>query len=235
MAGIFTEAAYCNYEVTMGSLGKYIVIEGNDGTGKSTQVAKLANYFRERGRTVCVVEEPGSDDPEKSTPIADELRKVIKNGDLTRSAAVNVALFSAARRELWREKIQPALERGEIVLSARNYISTLVYQGRGEGFDESEILRLTKLFTDERYLCPDIMIILSLSHDKRAKRIAMRGELKNPDTFESRGQDFQEKVDDGYLEIAKDYDIPVVLADGNVEEVHDMLIDEIEINGGINV
>lgn len=235
MAGIFTEAAYCNYEVTMGSLGKYIVIEGNDGTGKSTQVAKLANYFRERGRTVCVVEEPGSDDPEKSTPIADELRKVIKNGDLARSAAVNVALFSAARRELWREKIQPALERREIVLSARNYISTLVYQGRGEGYDESEILRLTKLFTDERYLHPDIMIILSLSHDKRAKRIAMRGELKNPDTFESRGQDFQEKVDDGYLEIAKDYDIPVVLADGNVEEVHDMLIDEIKANGGIDV
>ena len=219
----------------MASLGKYIVIEGNDGTGKSTQVAKLANYFRGRGRTVCVVEEPGSDDPDKSTPIADELRKVIKNGDLTRSAAVNVALFSAARRELWREKIQPALERGEIVLSARNYISTLVYQGRGEGYDEVEILRLTKLFTDEKYLHPDVMIVLSLSHDKRAKRIAMRGELKNPDTFESRGQDFQEKVDDGYLEIAKDYDIPVVLADGNVEEVHDMLIDEIEVSGGIDV
>ena len=219
----------------MASLGKYIVIEGNDGTGKSTQVAKLANYFRERGRTVCVVEEPGSDDPEKSTPIADELRKVIKNGDLARSAAVNVALFSAARRELWQEKIQPALERGEIVLSARNYISTLVYQGRGEGYDKSEILRLTKLFTDERYLRPDIMIILSLSHDRREERIVMRGELKNPDTFESRGQDFQEKVDDGYLEIAKDYGIPVVLADGNIEEVHDMLIDKIEINGGINV
>ena len=219
----------------MSGTGKYIVIEGNDGTGKSTQVAKLADYFRARGQTVCVVEEPGSDDPEKSTPIADELRKVIKNGDLARSAAVNVALFSAARRELWREKIRPALERGEIVLSARNYISTLVYQGRGEGYDESEILRLTKLFTDERYLRPDIMIILSLSHDKREGRIAMRGELKNPDTFESRGQDFQEKVDDGYLEIAKDYDIAVVLADGNVEEVHDMLIDEIKEDGGIDV
>ncbi len=219
----------------MSCVGKYIVIEGNDGTGKSTQVAKLAEYFRACGQTVCVVEEPGSDDPEKSTPIANELRNVIKNGDLARSAAINVALFSAARRELWREKIRPALERGEIVLSARNYISTLVYQGRGEGYDESEILRLTKLFTDERYLRPDIMIILSLSHDKREGRIAMRGELKNPDTFESRGQDFQEKVDDGYLEIAKDYDIAVVLADGNVEEVHDMLIDEIKEDGGIDV
>ena len=219
----------------MSCAGKYIVIEGNDGTGKSTQVAKLAEYFRERGQMVCVVEEPGSDDPEKSTPIANELRNVIKNGDLARSAAVNVALFSAARRELWREKIQPALQRGEIVLSARNYISTLVYQGQAEGYDEAEILRLTKLFTDEKYLHPDVMIILSLSHDKRAKRIAMRGKLENPDTFESRGQDFQEKITKGYLKIAKDYEIPVVLADGSVEEVHDMLIDEIKANGGIDV
>lgn len=219
----------------MSNPGRYIVIEGNDGTGKSTQVAKLADYFRARGRVVCVVEEPGSDDPEKSTPIANELRNVIKNGDLARSAAVNVALFSAARRELWREKIRPALERGEIVLSARNYISTLVYQGQAERYDEAEILRLTKLFTDEKYLHPDVMIVLSLSHDKRAKRIAMRGELKNPDTFESRGQDFQEKITNGYLKIAKDYEIPVVLADRNVEEVHDMLIDEIKANGGIDV
>lgn len=113
----------------MSCVGKYIVIEGNDGTGKSTQVAKLAEYFRACGQTVCVVEEPGSDDPEKSTPIANELRNVIKNGDLARSAAINVALFSAARRELWREKIRPALERGEIVLSARNYISNAGLSG----------------------------------------------------------------------------------------------------------
>ena len=62
----------------MSDAGKYIVIEGNDGTGKSTQVSKLAEYFRSIGRTVCVIEEPGSDDTEKSTPIANELRKVIK-------------------------------------------------------------------------------------------------------------------------------------------------------------
>ena len=235
MADILEKAAYFNDEVMMRNAGKYIVIEGNDGTGKSTQVAKLAEYFRTRGQTVCVVEEPGSDDLEKSTPIANELRKIIKNGDLARSAAVNVALFSATRRELWREKIQPALQRGEIVLSARNYISTLVYQGQAEGYDEAEILRLTKLFTDEKYLHPDVMIVLSLSHDKRAKRIAMRGELENPDAFESRGQDFQEKITNGYLKIAKKYDIPVVLADGSVEEVYDMLIDEIKANGGIDV
>ena len=210
-----------------GRLGRYIVIEGNDGTGKSTQVELLAAHFQRQGLTVCVVEEPGSDEPEKSTPVADELRRVIKNGDLVRSPEINVVLFSAARRELWREKIKPALKRGEVVLSARNYISTLVYQGQAEGYDEAEILRLTKLFTDEKYLHPDVMIVLSLSHDKRAKRIAMRGELKNPDTFESRGQDFQEKITDGYLKIAKKYDIPVISADGTIEEIHDMLVNKI--------
>lgn len=218
-----------------GRLGRYIVIEGNDGTGKSTQVELLAAHFQRQGLTVCVVEEPGSDEPEKSTPVADELRRVIKNGDLVRSPEINVVLFSAARRELWREKIEPALKRGEIVLSARNYISTLAYQGRAEGCNEAEIMRLTELFTGERYMRPDAMIILSLSHDKRVERIAMRGELQHPDTFESRDIDFQENVDDGYLGIAKDYGIPVVLANGSVEEVHDILIDEIKANGGIDV
>ena len=87
---------------------------------------------------------------------------------------------------------------------------------------------MTKLFTDERYLKPDVMVILGLSREKREERISMRGELKNPDTFESRGQEFQKKVDDGYLEIAEMYRIPVISADGTIDEVHDMLIDNIE-------
>ena len=85
------------------------------------------------GYEVCIVEEPGSDDPEKSTPAANELRRLIKNGDLERAPEINLGLFSAARGEIWREKIKPALDRGAIVLSARNYYSSLAYQGRGEG------------------------------------------------------------------------------------------------------
>jgi len=56
----------------------------------------------------------------------------------------------------------------------------------------------------------------------------MRGELENPDTFESRGQDFQEKITKGYLKIAKKYDIPVISADGTIEEIHDMLVSKIK-------
>ncbi|QCT40720.1 dTMP kinase [Candidatus Saccharibacteria bacterium oral taxon 488] len=207
--------------------GRYIVIEGNDGTGKSTQVAMLADYFRARGRVVCVVEEPGSDDPEKSTPVANELRRIVKNGDLVRSSEINLALFSAARRELWREKIQPALQRGEIVLSARNYVSTLAYQGYGDGLDAEEIIRMTKLFTDERYLQPDAMVVLTLSDAQRQQRIAGRGRIAQPDTFESREQSFQDRVNHAYEAIAAERNIPLLSAAGTPEEVHARILDSI--------
>ena len=199
--------------------GHYIVIEGNDGTGKSTQVALLAEWLRSRGREVVVVEEPGSDDLEKSTPVANELRRVIKNGELVRAPEINLALFSAARRELWQQKIRPSLERGAVVLSARNYLSTLVYQGYGEGLDETEIVRMTELFTSERYLKPDVMVILTLSHAKRAERIAMRGKLTHPDTFESRDQTFQDTLNVGYEAVARTYSVPLLSADGDIEAV----------------
>ena len=92
--------------------GKYIVIEGNDGTGKSTQAELLADYFRAQNEKTLVVEEPGSSDLSKSTPVANYLRSLIKNGNLARSGEINLALFSAARRELWQQKIAPALEQG---------------------------------------------------------------------------------------------------------------------------
>ena len=199
--------------------GKYIVIEGNDGTGKSTQVDLLASYFREQGKEVCVIEEPGSDDPEKSTQSANELRRLIKNGSLERAPEINLGLFSAARGELWREKIKPALERGAVVLSARNYYSSLAYQGRGEGVDEAEILRMTRVFTYERYMRPDVAIILTLNDEKRSERIGYRGDLENPDTFESRGDDFQARVNRAYIEIAEQYGIATVDASGAVKEV----------------
>lgn len=212
--------------------GRYIVIEGNDGTGKSTQVALLAEWLREQGREVVMVEEPGSDDPEKSTPVANELRRLIKNGRLERAPEINLALFSMARRELWRELILPALERGAVVLAARNYLSTLAYQGYGEGLDRDEIMRMTALCTDERYMRPDLAVILTLSDAERAARIAERGELANPDTFESRAQEFQDRVNRAYEVIAAEHRLPLVSAAGTIDEVQAAIrqyIDELVI------
>ena len=97
--------------------------------------------------------------------------------------------------------------------------SSLAYQGRGEGVDEAEILRMTRVFTYERYMRPDVAIILTLNDEKRSERIGDRGDLKNPDTFESRGDDFQARVNRAYIEIAEQYGIATVDASGAVKEV----------------
>ena len=192
--------------------GSYIVIEGIDGTGKSTQIDLLAKHYRAQGHSVTVVEEPSSDDPAQTTPIAHYLRTVIKNGNLRRDPEINLALLSAARRELWQQIIQPALERGETVLASRNYFSTLAYQGYGEGLSQEHIRHITGLFTSQRYLTPDYLVILTLNDEKeRMHRIQQRGTPTTaPDTFETQEKDFQQRVHTGYRMLAKDYQVPII-------------------------
>lgn len=192
--------------------GKYIVIEGADGTGKSTQLSLLAKYLGSKGVDYIEFSEP------EGTPISDEIRTVIKNGTLERSAQTNLLLFTAARHEIWKRRAIPALEAGKWVIASRNYFSTLVYQGYGEGLDLQLITDVTRTFTNERYMKPDIAIILSLpEHTTRMQRIGKRGDLKHPDTFESRDEDFQDKLHFGYLEIAKTENLPVVDASQSIE------------------
>ncbi len=192
--------------------GNYIVIEGIAGTGKSTQVELLAKHYQSQGYVVTVVEEPSSDDLAQTTPIAHYLRTVIKNGNLHRDPEINLALLSAARRELWQQIIQPALERGETVLASRNYFSTLAYQGYGEGLSQEHVRQVTAIFTSQRYLTPDYLIILTLDDEQeRMHRIKQRNTPTTaPDTFETQGKDFQQRVHTGYRMLAKDYQMPII-------------------------
>lgn len=207
----------------MSERGKYIVIEGHDGTGKSTQVELLHERLGKEGIEAVEIHEPAG------VAIADELRKIIKNGELERDGRTNLLLFTAARRELFRQTIVPTLGHGAWVLAARNWRSTAAYQGYGEGLDVAEIEAITKEFTGPEYLSPDFECILSLqSEEERTKRIAQRGELENPDTFESRGDNFQTKVENGYLEIAKKDGLPVIDASPSIEEIHKEIWDRIQ-------
>lgn len=202
--------------------GKYVVIEGHDGTGKTTQVERVRERLADRGIASIELHEPAKDpkDGTEDILIADAIRTVIKNGSLKRDAATNLFLFSAARHELWHQKALPALESGKWVIAARNYYSTEAYQGFGEGLDLDLIYKITELATDKKYMEPDIAIILDLDNEReRKKRIASRGELENPDTFESRGDDFQMRVKQAYLNIAKKHKVPVLSAAKNVDEV----------------
>ena len=213
--------------------GNYIVIEGIDGTGKSTQVELLTKHYQSQGYVVTVVEEPSSDDLAQTTPIAHYLRTVIKNGNLRRDPEINLALLSAARRELWQQIIQPALERGETVLASRNYFSTLAYQGYGEGLSREHIRHITALFTSQRYLVPDYLIILMLNNQQeRMHRIQQRGALTTPDTFESQGADFQQRVYAGYGALARDYRVPIIQCmsdDGAYKSPHEIQCEIISI------
>ena len=214
----------------LGATGAYIVIEGNDGTGKSTQVDMLAAWLRECGREVVVIEEPGSDDAAKTTPVANEYRRVLKDDRFKLGPEVNLLLFSAARRELWFHKIEPALRRGAVVLSSRNYVSTLVYQGYGEGVTEDAIISMTKRFTSERYMSPDFVVVLFANDQTRQQRIAERGMTEAVDSFESRDDVFQQKINDGYQTVAKTHNIPLILAERSPADVHQQIIQEISKN-----
>lgn len=202
--------------------GTYIVIEGTDGTGKSTQAELLAEKLTDLGHRVTQFHEPDG------VPIAHELRGIIVNSTLTRSAFTNVLMFTAARRENWLQSALPALQRGEYVITTRNYYSTLAYQAIAEGLDRNGlqdsdiqyIEQLTEDATDKRYMTPDYAIMLDIEDEtERTRRIAQRGELSTPDTFESRNSEFQQKVINGYRIIANRKGIPIISATQTPEEI----------------
>ncbi|MFZ1361220.1 MAG: dTMP kinase [Candidatus Saccharimonadales bacterium] len=211
--------------------GKYIVIEGSDGTGKTTQMSMLRDYLADKGLKVHITSEPA--DPSNNAeplPVARELRKLIKNGDIERTPETNLLLFTAARVEKWRNEIEPALARGDYVLSSRNYWSTLAYQGYGEDLSIALIMQQTELYLGGTgYIQPDAAAILSMTDEaERQARLQNRGLRETKDTFETKDQVFQTKVAEGYLQVAHDLDIPIIDAAGTPAAVHALVSRSIE-------
>ncbi len=196
----------------------YIVIEGQDGTGKSTQARLLQEYFEKQGKEVVVMDEPDGDLPQ-----AHEIHDLIlvQGKEYNLEPMTNVLLFTSARIELWKKIAEPVLKRGGIVVSARNYWSTLAYQGYGEGVSRGRIIRITKDSLPERYYRPDKSCILTVSDKIRLSRQGYRG--KATETFEARKDDFQQKVNNAYPKIAKDFNIPTIDASGTIEEVFEKI------------
>ena len=134
----------------------------------------------------------------------------------------NVLLFSASRMELWRKIAEPVLKEGGVVISARNWWSTLAYQGYGEGISRSKIIKITKNFLPVKYASPDFGVILVTSDKVRASRQKGRGKKK--ETFEAKPSAFQKKVNLAYPKIAKEFNIPLVDASGSIEDVFGMIM-----------
>ena len=148
--------------------GKYIVIEGQDGAGKTTQIDLLARYLEGQGKKVLVVKEPGS------LPVGEKIRELVKDKTYGFSAEGNLLLFTAARLELWRKVIAPALEQGVYVLCDRNWWSTLAYQHYGQGLDRELITGLTQQLLDQKYITPDLGFVIVLAEQTRLERMQAR-------------------------------------------------------------
>lgn len=203
--------------------GKYIVIEGNDGTGKSTQVELLQKRL-ERIDIDCIqIHEPDG------APMASKLRDLIKDGTLKREPWTNVMLFTVARRVSWFQHMKPSLAKGTWVLAARNWLSTVTYQGYGQKIPISYIERFTRDNVSEDYLVPDLTLVLVLSETARKGQIAGRGKLDKPDAFESMPNDFQDRVNNGYIDYSQKNGIEVLDVSGlSKERVHEMIWERVE-------
>ena len=190
----------------------YVVIEGQDGTGKSTQAELLKKHFEAAGKEVVVLEEPDGDLPQ-----AHDLHDMILTRGYNLEPLTNVLLFTAARVELWKKIAEPVLKRGGIVISARNYWSTIAYQGYGEGVSRSKIIRITKELLPEKYVHPDHGFILTVSDKVRLERQKDRG--KATETFEAKPSEFQLKVNAAYPKIAKEFNLTVIDAAPSIDEI----------------
>jgi dTMP kinase len=172
--------------------GKFIVFEGIDGSGKSTQMNYLRQWFEDTGQLVTIVREPGG------TELSEKIRQLLldhRSRDL--GARAEALLFSTARSQLVHQVILPALDRGEVVLCDRYKYSTIAYQGYGRELPLDEVIA-TQDFATSR-LQPDLKILLDLEVDKAASRMADAP----ADRMESAGKAFQERVRMGYLALAK--------------------------------
>ena len=193
--------------------GKFITFEGADGGGKSTQVQLAATWLQQRGYEVVTTREPGG------TVLAEKVRELVLDPNLPLNSTSQSLLYLAARSEHVEKVIRPALETGKIVLCDRFSDSTLVYQGLSLGKELAELTVMQQLCSFATAgLEPDLTIVLDGRPEVLAKRRELRGVT---DRYEQQGLDFQHKLRDGFLTLAKAEPerIKVLNAEGSMEEV----------------
>jgi dTMP kinase len=175
--------------------GLFITFEGGEGCGKSTQIERLAHRLQERGFTVCQTREPGG------TPLGEAIRDLLQYNEAGQGILPEseLLLFAAARAQICRELILPALERSEIVLCDRFLDSTSVYQGVARAIDPIEVAAINQFACGG--LTPNLTLLIDLDPELGLRR-AREGRDAPLDRMELETLDFHKAVRRGYLELA---------------------------------
>ena len=190
--------------------GLFITFEGPEGSGKSTQLRRLAAHLRAQGKTVLESAEPGG------TPIGVQIRRILLDSkNLELRPTTELLLMFAARAQNVDERILPALSRGEIVLSDRFTDSTLVYQGAARGLGSEVVYEVDRIAC--RGLVPDLTIVIDVETELGLERAHGRNRKTNDieTRIDEQAVDFHRKVRDAYLQLATDEPNRVKLIDGS--------------------
>ena len=192
----------------MAARGVFITFEGGDGSGKSTQIQSVREWFASRGREVIVTREPGG------TELGTEIRRLVQNGPEDVDARTEALLYAADRAYHVATVIGPALERGAVVLGDRYIDSSLAYQGAARSLGVDEIASLSAWATQGLY--PSLTFLLDLPPEVGARR-----RTDAPDRMERESMDFHERVRHQYLRLADAEPDRIVVIDavGTVDEV----------------
>jgi dTMP kinase len=192
----------------MSTRGRFITLEGLEGSGKSTQIWLLRDHLASTGRNVLVTREPGG------TPLAERLREVVLHaGDETLSAESELLVMFAARSVHLDSLVRPALARGDWLLCDRFTDATYAYQGAGRGVADEHIRALEALV--QRGLKPDLTLLLDVPVDVGIERARARRGSAAADRFEREGWEFFERVRARFLDIARAEPQRVRLIDAN--------------------
>lgn len=190
--------------------GLFIVLEGPDGSGKSTMAKMIGEYYKNAGREIVFTREPGG------TKISEQIRDIIlDNNNIEMAYTTEALLYAASRAQHVAEFIKPHLEQGHVVISERYVYSSIVYQGIGRKLGIQKVKEINDFAIDG--LKPDLVLFFDIDPEKALNRKLSRNE---GDRLENEKLAFHKSVFDGYKEIIKYYDeIVSINADKNVEEL----------------
>jgi len=200
--------------------GIFISLEGGEGGGKSTQIVRLREKLEDLGKKVVITREPGG------TAISEKIREILLDkANLNMAYSTEVLLFQAARAQVYRELIIPALEMGKWVIADRTSDSSVVYQGIVRDFGVPIIKGLNDLST--KGTIPKLTLILDVSVEIGLAR--REGTDKN-DRLDLESKVFHEKVRQGFLKIAKEEPERFVIIDASksIDEVAELIWNAVE-------
>lgn len=191
------------------SSGRLISFEGAEGSGKSTQIARLVKRLQKNGHEVVVTREPGG------TEIGEEIRHLIIHNSKSNAMAAEteLLLFAASRAQLVRELIVPNLQQGRVVVCDRYLDSTTVYQGVARSLSLDPVHQINQFAVG--HVMPHLTVVLDVPAEVSVERIRQRA-TDLPDRMERENIEFYRKVREGYLLLAKSLPERFFVVDGTL-------------------